>query len=349
MPPAIADAGVKTHELAGADVIKKAGRLLKVSELKQGERPEPRYKKQGNQDNTEGRVLVERNLAEIFGSSEDVPFYDIHDIYSAMREHSEEFPEKWKSNYATGFFLRESLERTGSFDAGMDFLMSAPNIRRGLTKKHLESKKRSILRYQLSRMSCGDVRKKFGDERSTVKRIKSLDMGKELSDNEIKKLAKFEGVLCLGGAEGVGKTELASRLFRERKPKTSLSISYRKAVVKALAEACHQEDYENIEGSEFADSVRQAKQTLMPDCEKLATCIQSIGYIVREDGSFMDREVVWIDEIEHCLEEMFLGEGFAGRGLMDEEARDLFVRTDRYTQLSRMLRILIGYVSTQSS
>ena len=43
---------------------------------------------------------------------------------------------------------------------------------------------------------------------------------------------------------------------------------------------------------------------------------------VREDGSFDNREVVWIDEIEHCLEEM-LGEGFAGRGPRDEEARDL--------------------------
>ena len=341
MPPVIADAGVKTHELAGPDVIKQDGELLKVADLKQGERPEPRYKKQGHQDNTDGRLLVERNLAEIFGCSDDVPLYDIHDIYSAMKEHSEEFPEKWKSNYATGYFLAESLNRTGSFKAGMEFLMSAPNIRRGLTRKHLESKKRSILRYQLARMSCGDIRKKFADEHSTVKRIKSLDMGKDLSDKEIEKLANFEGVLCLGGAEGVGKTELATRLFRERKPKTSISISYRKAVVKALAQSCGQEDYENITGSEFAKSVRQAKETLMPDCENLATCIQSIGYIVREDGSFENREVVWIDEIEHCLEELFLGEGFAGHGALDEQARDLFTRKDNYFQLSRMLRILI--------
>ncbi len=341
MPPAIADAGVTTHELAGPDVIKQDGELLKTSELRQGARPEPQYKKQGHQDNTEGRALVMRNLAEVFGNAEDIPYYDIHDIYSAMREHSEEFPEKWKSNYATGYFLAESLYRTGSFDAGMDFLMSAPNIRRGLTRKHLESKKRSILRYQLSRMSCGDVRKKFTDERSTVKQIKSFDMGGELSDKEIQKLAKFEGVLCLGGAEGVGKTELATRLLKELKPETSLSISYRKAVVKALAKACGQEDYESITGSEFAKSVAQAKATLMPDCENLATCIQSIGYIVRDDGSFEKREVIWIDEIEHCLEYLFLGEGFAGRGQMDEEARDLFQRVDEYSQKSKMLRILI--------
>ena len=338
MPPVIQDAGVKTLNLAGPDVFKKDGALLKVSELRKGERPAETWRKQGDQDNTEGRELVMRNLAEVFGSAEDIPYYDIHDVYSAMREHSEEFPEKWKSNYATGYFLRESLERTGSFDAGMAFLLSSPNITRGLTKKHLESKKHSILRYQLARMSCGDVRKRFTDEHSKAKRIHSLDMGRELSDEDIQELANVEGVLFLGAAEGAGKTETGARLLRQLKPETSLSISFRKAVVKGLAKACGQEDYERIEGSEFAPSKRMGKEVLMPDCPKLATCIQSLAYVVKEDGSFLVRDVVWIDEIEHCLEYLYIGEGFAGRGLSNS---DLYQRQDPYTQTSKILRVLI--------
>jgi len=339
-PPLIRHRDIKTYECKGPDIIRKDGPALEVAKLRLGSKPEKQITIEGERVTYRSNNFIRDILTQKFGSTftqyekdtfedfvssateeQDIfekssktlkPWKDRDSVYKALEEITSSNPEIWNGNrnYGLWWILKDSFLSTGNFYEGLAFIFSNAAVRGDWSEKAIFSKCDAIKKFYLDRWNCGDITRRFAPQE--IVNVNHFDLAK-LSEQEFADIPR-EGILCFWSACGTGKTKLARRLFEGINPDRLLTVCFRRAVLAGYAKGVQ-------EGGFGCDYYENYEAEQLPLRDWLAINILSLKKILRSDETFVPYDIVFLDEIEHILEELIdkpVVQGYLFTGLSTE-------------------------------
>jgi len=316
--PAITETGTKTYPLKGPSVELQQGPLLAVDTLKQNDLPR-RSSKVGNGFSTLGMAYtrVSEILQKHLGDLDELKWSDLEPIFGAIATEAENNPD---FDYRRGihrWMMEHCYKTTGEFKLAHKYIKD--ELLGNWSKVDLMRNEVDIKHYLSDRWSQGDIKNKFIKSQTTE--IKDV---KDLGEIDLRIIPK-NGILMLKAACGTGKTNLAKEIFKNIKPDSSLAICFTKATVKDLANSLDMTYYEDLGKRQLAvlgeldfyeiypeligkedrnEHLGAWKSVFMKNEPHVASTIQSLNHYNWEETQ-VQRNVVFLDEIEHILEELY--------------------------------------------
>jgi hypothetical protein len=204
------------------------------------------------------------------------------------------------------YLIHYFVQKEGSGERAIELISSDERIQADWTDSQLWKKEEWAHDNIAKKVEFGGIEAHYKPDKIVKFNIRNLA---ELEDLDV---FLNSGTYLILSPEGSGKTELMERIFEKVKlsvgrPIRILSINYRQAPISQNAKDWGADDYQTYKSYEATAedlSNKQRKERFLPDSEFLVIGIQSLANLVEERG-VPHYDIVHIDEIEHCLEDLF--------------------------------------------
>lgn len=202
-------------------------------------------------------------------------------------------------------------------------------IRGKHNKSYLNSKMKAIKKEFLDLTTCGGgVEKSFRKDNRTIIQVNTdyIYEDKQKVDNELHEWEKNGGILLMKAGCGSGKTQyVLNRAYHvANRPGRYCFITFRKALIDQTISKCkekkqtfrpnhyetfgeHKEFKEGVSKQELRTpkAIRERKEKNLPIVDRIIICVDSLHYL-KDNGIENPFEVIFIDEIEHVLEKLWV-------------------------------------------
>lgn len=242
-------------------------------------------------------------------------------------------------------YIRAVIVLEGTAEHFIDWILSDKSIAGDWTLSQLESKAKRAFKSLSLAESLGGIKAHFNPHKVVSLAEKDLSLMTDISEIP----TKGKVLLCTG--EGTGKTSLMFGKWLKRfeqdwekerialgheRPPRILYVCFRRAVLKQVSLEYGLDNYEEIGKDDEAGaklSPKQRKEAFCSQSNKLAICNRSLLTLKPSNRYPAPYDVVFIDEIEACLDDIYLE-----LRLADGDEEPWIEREKQFSLLKRICR-----------